>query len=109
MKTSSFKTPVYELPYVENDIRCYITLGDQIMQHFADLNKVYEWLMTLDFVCYIDIHAISGSQYADLILPISSRFESETEIGGVQAVRDHIMLREKVIEPLFESKSGVRA
>ena len=59
MKTSSFKTPVYELPYVENDIRCYITLGDQIMQHFADLNKVYEWLMTLDFVCYIDIHAIS--------------------------------------------------
>ena len=105
MKTSSFKTPVYELPYVENDIRCYITLGDQIMQHFADLNKVYEWLMTLDFVCYIDIHAISGSQYADLILPISSRFESETEIGGVQAVRDHIMLREKVIEPLFESKS----
>lgn len=97
--------PVFELPYTENNVRGIICVGDQLQQHFADYHRVLEWVDTLDFVVCADVFFSSSARYADLILPIASRFESEEEVCAVKAAKGHVMLRERVIDPLFESKT----
>ena len=39
------------------------------------------------------------------MLPICSRFESDEALGGVRSNKGQVMLRQQVLEPLFESKT----
>ena len=105
MKPTTLSVPAFELPYAETDIKCFIGVGDQIQQRFADLNKLAEWVDGLDFIVYADVYHSTGAQYADLVLPICSRFESDEAIGGVRSNKGQVMLRQQVLEPLFESKT----
>ena len=105
MKPSTLTVPAFELPYVDSPIKCFIGVGDQIQQRFADLNKLDEWVQGLDFIVYADVYHSTGAQYADLVLPICSRFESDEALGGVRSNKGQVMLRQQVLEPLFESKT----
>lgn len=69
------------------------------------MNKVAEWVDGLDFIVYADVYHSTGAQYADLVLPICSRFESDEEIGGIRSNKGQVILRQKVLDPLFESKT----
>lgn len=105
MKPSTLAVPAFELPYVDSPVKCFIGVGDQIQQRFADLNKLDEWVQGLDFIVYADVYHSTGAQYADLVLPICSRFESDEALGGVRSNKGQVMLRQQVLEPLFESKT----
>ena len=105
MKPSTLAVPAFELPYVDGPVKCFIGVGDQIQQRFADLNKLDEWVQGLDFIVYADVYHSTGAQYVDLVLPICSRFESDEALRGVRSNKGQVMLRQQVLEPLFESKT----
>ncbi len=109
MKSTKLKTPMFDLPYMEDsDIHALITWGD-LQPRFADLTSLEEWLKTLDFVCAADVVNIATTNYADLVLPISTRFECDEEIGAAKTARWHAALREKCIDPLFDSRTDFQA
>ncbi len=86
MKSTKLKTPMFDLPYMEDsDIHELITWGD-LQPRFADLTSLEEWLKTLDFVCAADVVNIATTNHADLVLPISARFECDEEIGVADAL-----------------------
>ena len=105
MKSLTLDIPAFELPYADAGIKCFIGVGDQLQQRFADLTQLEEWVAGLDFIVYADVYHGTGAHYADLVLPICSRFESDEELGGVRSNKGQVMLRQKVLEPLFESKT----
>ena len=105
MKPATLSVPAFELPYADAGIKCFIGVGDQIQQRFADLTKLEEWVSGLDFIVYADVYHSTGAQYADLVLPICSRFESDEALGGIRSNKGQVMLRQQVLEPLFESKT----
>ncbi len=94
----------YDLLHKENNIRAIVCFGDML---YARPPRSFqaEYLDTLDFVVVCDIYYTPGTAYADLILPVCTKFENESEVGDVKAVCERLMLRNKVLDPLFESKS----
>ena len=58
-------------------------------------------LAALDFLVVINRFPTEDAKYADLILPATTMFESES----YQVLDGHVQLRKKVIEPLGESRS----
>lgn len=109
MKSTKLKEPMFDLPYMEDSgIHALITWGD-LQPRFADLTSLQEWLKTLDFVCAADVVNITTTDYADLVLPICTRFECDEEIGAAKTARWHVALREKCIDPLFDSRTDFQA
>lgn len=82
----------------------YVALGDALLMHYADTNKTREWVNKLDFVLAVDIYHTFTCDWADIVLPASSKFELNEDIGSVKTARDYVELQQKVIDPLFESK-----
>jgi molybdopterin-containing oxidoreductase family molybdopterin binding subunit len=95
----------FDLRTEPNSIKAVIALGDAFQQKFANMNKTIAWFQELDFIVVIDIYSTTISQYADIVLPACSKFECDEEYGGVVSSYNYIRLREKVLDPLFESKT----
>lgn len=105
MKSVAPSVAAYDLRYKENGVHAYVACGDAVHQKIANLSETERWLSSLDFVCAIDMCFSTFTDYADLILPVTTKFESEEAYSGIKAVAGHVLLRERVIDPLFESKS----
>ena len=88
-----------------NSVKAVINIGNTIQQHFANLSKTIEWINTLDFVVTIDPFHNPSVNFSDIVLPACTSFESEYDIVNMQVNRSHVLLSQKVIEPLHESKS----
>lgn len=89
----------------ENNVKAVINIGNTLQQHFANLSKTEEWINKLDFIVTIDPFHNPSVDYSDIVLPASTPFESEYDIMNMQINRSHVLLSQKVIEPLHESKS----
>ncbi|WNS75960.1 molybdopterin-dependent oxidoreductase [Bacillus sp. DTU_2020_1000418_1_SI_GHA_SEK_038] len=89
----------------ENSVRVVINLGNTLQQHFANLSKTEEWINSLDFLVTIDPFHNPSVNYSDIVLPASTAFESEYDIINMQVNRSHVLLSQRVIKPLHESKS----
>lgn len=74
-------------------------------QRLADQGKTDEWAKSLDFIVAQEIWHTPSVDWADIVLPVCSHFETEENIGVLRAFRGHALLQQKVIEPLFESHS----
>ena len=94
-----------DFPQKPNSVRAVIVQGNALTQWFANLNRTTEWLKKLDFVVVMDVMHTDSVNYADIVLPVCSSFETEYEISNMQIRRNHLILQQKVLEPLFESKS----
>lgn len=97
--------PIHDLREKENPVKAVINIGNTLQQHWANFNKTKEWLDTLDFIITIDPFHNSSANYSDIVLPATTAFESEYDIVNMQINRNHVLLSEKVIEPLHDSKS----
>ena len=84
MKPSTLAVPAFELPYVDSPVKCFIGVGDQIQQRFADLNKLDEWVQGLDFIVYADVYHSTGAQYAISCCP-SARVSRATRRSAASA------------------------
>ena len=104
-KPATMRTKFFRLPYEENGIRMAIIAGDSPMNRTSNYSVTEKWLSSLDFLCAIDMYYTSYTDYADLVLPACTVFENEAPYAGVEAYGGYVLLREKAIDPLFESKS----
>lgn len=95
----------YDLRYQPNNVHGAVFAGDTMQQHFANMNATLAWLDALEFVAVLDIYHTTVTDYADLVLPVCTKFEAEEDVQSVKSCYNHVMLREKVLDPLFESKS----
>lgn len=68
-------------------------------------NRTNEWAKTLDFVVVQDIWHTPSVDWADIVLPVCSHFECDEEVGFLRALRGHVLLQQKVLDPLFQSKT----
>jgi molybdopterin-containing oxidoreductase family molybdopterin binding subunit len=87
-----------------NSVKAFVMCGDPYQQFLANMNLTKQWLNSLEFVLYIDVFHSTGADYADVILPACTRLECDEELGGVKVARNHVRLRQKVLDPLFDSK-----
>lgn len=85
-------------------VRALFIAGDELNQRVADQNRAIAWAQTLDFVVVVDHFMQTSAQWADIVLPASTFLESTHELVDVQTNRNSLMLKRRVIEPLFESR-----
>ena len=95
----------YGFPQKPNSVRAVVIQGNALAQWFGNSNRTEAWIDKLDLVVVVDIFQNDSVNYADIVLPTCTNFESEYEVNNIQIRRNHIMLQQKVIPPLFESKS----
>ena len=91
-------------PTRENDVHVIISLGNTFQQYWANMNKTREWIDSLDFIVHIGMYYEDSVEYADIVLPVCSKFEDTVEHSIVRSDYNHVNLQTKCIEPLFDSK-----
>lgn len=99
---------MYDMPYSSNPIRVALTFGDVFTLQAASANDMLEWVKGLDFFAIVDIYHSSAVDYADIVLPACSKFESEESVKSLRASYGHVMLANGLVEPLFESKTDLQ-
>ena len=101
---------VYDLRYCRDAglaPKALVCVGDNPAQYGASMNKTKDWFNLIDFIVVVDPYFHETSNYADYILPATTRFEYDEEVGNVHGCYNQIGLQEKVVEPLFEAKTGL--
>jgi anaerobic selenocysteine-containing dehydrogenase len=83
-------------------VRAIISPGSQSIASTRGTKKVMEALKKLEFLVLVDVMRTSDMPWADVIIPVSTMYETDHpfETSG-----SWIMARNKVIEPLGETKS----
>ncbi len=95
----------YDIVQKPNNVHAALFFGDIPTQKAANWNKTRAWLESLDFVALCDVYHSSVADYVDLVLPVCSKFECQDAVGGIKCANAHILENQKVLDPLFESKS----
>ncbi|MDO4502043.1 MAG: molybdopterin-dependent oxidoreductase [Coriobacteriia bacterium] len=91
-------------PVQENDVHVIISLGNTFQQYFANYNQTREWIKSLDFILHVGMYYEDTVAFADVVLPVCSKFEDTVEHSIVRSGYNHVILQQKCIDPLFESK-----
>lgn len=104
-KAADLEGKFFEYVNKPNAVKAGVFQGNPIHQYFPDYNKAKEWFKGFEFIVAVDSHQCDTVNFADIVLPAGTCFESEYDIGYLITERNHVLLQEKVIEPLFESKS----
>ncbi len=98
------ETMITEKPY---PIKAFFSSGSNPAVTFPDTKKFLEALENLELFVCIDPYMTETAELADYVLPSCTSLE-ETGIGGfpyaISFCVPYILLRKKVIEPLYESK-----
>ena len=83
-------------------IRAIIAPGSQAIASTRGTKRIIEALKKLEFFVILDVARTSDQAYADVVIPISTMYETDHpfETSG-----SWIMARNKVIEPIGETKS----
>lgn len=92
-------------PVEPNDIHVIISLGNTLQQYYANYNLTREWIKSLDFILHVGMYYEDSVAYADVVLPVCSKFEDTVEHGILRSSFNHVMMSQKCIDPLFESKT----
>lgn len=91
------KSVLEEIPY---KIRGLINFGGNISVNYPNSKVFYRALKELDFFVTIDRFFTKDCEVADVILPSTTYFEKESFVD----YPNKVMIREKIIEPIGDSK-----
>lgn len=91
-------------PIQENDVHVIISLGNTFQQYWANSNAIVDWIKSLDFILHIGMYYEDSVRFADIVLPVCSKFEDTVEHSIVRSDYNHVNLQTKCIDPLFDSK-----
>ena len=83
----------------------WLLMGAPISQFFGNQGRTEEWLRSLDFVAVQEVYHTTDCDWADIVLPVSSHFETEGKVGMLRPFRGAALLQQQVLEPMFESHS----
>ncbi|MBP3701742.1 MAG: molybdopterin-dependent oxidoreductase, partial [Lachnospiraceae bacterium] len=88
------------------DIRSlYVWCGNPV-GNMTDRQAILDAFEKMDMVVVADLTMTDTAQYADIVLPVSHWFEIE-DIHGMVSQVPYLMLQEKAMDPLYESKSDL--
>lgn len=91
-------------PVQENNVHVIISLGNTFQQYWANTHSITDWIKGLDFILHIGMYYEDSVRWADIVLPVCSKFEDTVEHSIVRSDYNHVNLQTKCIEPLFDSK-----
>lgn len=95
----------FDVVHKSKDIHAALFFGDIPTQKSANWSVTLQWLDSLDFVALADIYKSSVMDFVDLVLPVCSKFECADEVGGIKNANGYVVQNQKILDPLFESKS----
>ena len=94
-----FDSILTEDPY---PVRTVIAPGTQPVVSTRGSRRIIEALQKLDFYVVIDVTRTADMDYADIVIPTTTPYESDHPF---EATGGRVMVRNKVIEPLGDYKS----
>lgn len=96
-------------PAVEREVDIHVLISEQNnrLQTLEGTIRGIEALRSLDFVCSQGYYLKADAMYADIVLPIATRWERQTwnAYDMIGFNRDMALAHEQVCEALYESKS----
>ena len=84
-------------------IRAIHVAGSGLLTQYPNTRKIIEGLDNVDLVVVQDIFMTTTARYADIVLPVTTLFETRNLLAGIRS--RYIQLMEQAIEPLFEARS----
>jgi anaerobic selenocysteine-containing dehydrogenase/ferredoxin-NADP reductase len=100
-----YKAALHGAPY---KIRGMIGFGSNLAVAHADSRRGKEALQALEFYVHCDVFENPSARFADILLPINTPWERDAlriGFGSGVAAQEYIQLRQKMVEPLGESRS----
>ena len=88
-------------------VRALFCQGDWLNQRMPDMNTALAYLKTLDFVVTADHFWQTTANWSDLVLPASTFVEATSPVRDAVVVGNSVLLRQKVIDPVGESRPDV--
>ena len=85
------------------NIRCFFYTTGAYLQTGMNQKKHIEAVRTLDFVVSYSQFMTPCSQYADIVLPVTTEWERPGTVAASN--RETLIISSKVTDPLFEAKS----
>lgn len=92
-------------PDGEVDIHVIVHAYRNFLQTSPGIKEGIEAMRKVDFIVDIDYDFNLTAQYSDILLPASTKWERFEFHNYLGYTREHAAFHDKVIEPLFESKS----
>jgi len=84
-------------------IKAIHVAGTGLLTQYPNTKKIIEGLDNVDMVVVQDIFMTTTARYADIVLPVTTLFETRNLLAGARS--RYIQLMNQAIEPLFESRS----
>ncbi len=107
MTAAAAKDPMYDLPAGKGNVHAHIACGDKLAQCMANMSKSEKWARSLDLIVTVDSYFTEAAKWADYVLPMTTRFEYDEDFGNIKNGYSHIVMQEKVLDPLFEAKTDL--
>lgn len=104
-RPAEVETSLWTFARGSSSAKAFFFQGNVLHQFFPDNNKAKSWAKSLELIVAVDTVQNDSVNLADIVLPACSSFESEYDVAYLINERNHILLQQKVIDPLFESKS----
>lgn len=89
----------------EIDIRAIVHCFRNCLQTTVGANKGIEAYRKVDFVLSAAFSLNASAQYSDIVLPISTQWERNSDFIYSYSNREMVLFPSKVTEPLYEAKS----
>ncbi|MQA09314.1 MAG: molybdopterin-dependent oxidoreductase [Pseudonocardiaceae bacterium] len=89
-------------------VRALVGFGSNLVVSQPDPRRTRDALRQLDFHVQADLFATPTTEFADIVLPVNSAWEREAiriGFGSDQRGCEHVQLRQRMIEPVGESRS----
>ncbi len=85
------------------NIRSILFYGHNALANMSGRLDTLEMLKQLDLIVTMDMEMTETCMWSDYVLPVANQFEYETVMTGIMTPT--VVHQDKVIDPLFESKS----
>lgn len=92
-------------------VRALVNFGSNLLLAHADGERGRDALAALDFLVHADLFMNPSAELADIVLPVTTPFESEGLKVGFETnedARSLIQLRKRLVEPRGETRSDIR-
>ena len=84
-------------------IKAIHVAGTGLLTQYPNTKKIISGLDNVDLFVVQDIFMTTTARYADIVLPVTTLFETRNLLAGMRS--RYIQLMEQAIEPLFEARS----
>lgn len=88
------------------DLKAWMVYGTNLLQTLPDPRQTVAAIEALDFIVAIDILPAEICGWADVVLPECTYLERCDDIWAASYRQPFLAVRQKVIEPLYDSKPG---